>query len=155
VWHSGSWCWYRDASRQEQTSAIGYEVNTLEQPPWLRLTYTFTEKKDALDYHVQLVTTWPRFGGLRWWFVCPLVVGGRPCDRRVGKLYLPPRARYFGCRHCHRLTYRSAQEHDKRVDLLCRHPELIDALLNGHSNPTQLGLALKVFAKQTRRLSGR
>jgi hypothetical protein len=28
-------------------------------------------------------------------------------------LYLPPRARYFGCRHCHDLTYTSCQESHK------------------------------------------
>jgi hypothetical protein len=34
---------------------------------------------------------------------------GRECGRRVGKLYLPPRARDFGCRRCHNLIYRSSQ----------------------------------------------
>jgi hypothetical protein len=28
----------------------------------------------------------------------------------VGKLYLPPGAGYYGCRHCHELTYTSCQE---------------------------------------------
>jgi hypothetical protein len=26
------------------------------------------------------------------------------------KLYMPPSARYFGCRHCHDLTYQSRRE---------------------------------------------
>jgi hypothetical protein len=120
VWQSGGWCWYRDAERREQTSAIGYEVNTLDDPPWLRLTYTFTQSRDALDYRVRLTTTRPRLGGLRWWFVCPLVVGGRPCNRRVGKLYLPPGARYYGCRHCYDLTYTSCQE-SRKYNGLFRH----------------------------------
>jgi hypothetical protein len=42
--------------------------------------------------------------------VCPLRVDGRSCGRRVGKLYLPPAGGYFGCRHCHDLTYTSCQE---------------------------------------------
>ncbi len=46
----------------------------------------------------------------RWWFACPLVVNGRACGRRVRMLYLPPNGRYFGCRGCHDLTYRSCQE---------------------------------------------
>ena len=50
----------------------------------------------------------PHYGGLRWWFTCPLVVGGRSCTRRAGKLYL--RGGYFGCRRCQDLTYRSCQE---------------------------------------------
>jgi hypothetical protein len=33
--------------------------------------------------------------------------------RRVGKLYLPPGARYFGCRLCYDLTYTSCQESHK------------------------------------------
>jgi hypothetical protein len=61
-------------------------------------------------YAVDLVSTAPHFGGLRWWFLCPLIVDGVPCRRRVGKLYLPPRADYFGCRRCHDLTYTSSQE---------------------------------------------
>jgi hypothetical protein len=31
----------------------------------------------------------------------------------VGKLYLPGGGRYFGCRRCYRLTYRSCQESRK------------------------------------------
>ncbi len=58
---------------------------------------------------VRLQETRPTFGGKRWWFTCPLTVNGVACNRRVGKLYLPPGARYFGCRHCYDLTYWSAQ----------------------------------------------
>ena len=61
-----------------------------------------------MDYRVRLVTTTPTYGGLRWWFICPLVINGVECNRRVRKLYLY--GRYFGCRHCHNLTYRSSQE---------------------------------------------
>jgi hypothetical protein len=73
-----------------------------------------------LDYRVRLVTTRPRFGGLRWWFVCLLIVNGRPCSRRVGKLYLPPHGRYFGCRHCHDLTYATCQA-SRKYSSLYRH----------------------------------
>jgi hypothetical protein len=31
----------------------------------------------------------------------------------VGKLYLPPGGRYYGCRHCYDLTYTSCQESHK------------------------------------------
>jgi hypothetical protein len=117
---TGSWAWFRDKARTKQTSAISYEINTRDAPPWLRLIYIFTATKDALDYRIRLVTTRPRFGGLRWWFICPLVVNGRACGRRVGKLYLPPSGRYFGCRHCHKLTYTSCQE-SRKYDGLFRH----------------------------------
>lgn len=62
---------------------------------------------------IPIEATRPHFGGLRYWFTCPLVVNGVPCQRRVAKLYLPPNNRYFGCRTCHRLTYRSCQESHK------------------------------------------
>lgn len=39
---------------------------------------------------------------------------GRHSFRRVGELYLPPGARYFGCRHCHRLTYKTRKRHTGR-----------------------------------------
>jgi hypothetical protein len=85
--------------------------------PFLRLWYawagTSTRDQGSADYAIRLTTTRPRFGGLRWWFSCPLVRNGRPCGRRVGKLYLPGRARYFGCRHCYQLTYTSCQESRK------------------------------------------
>jgi len=38
-----------------------------------------------------------------------LTVNGVACNRRVGKLYLPPGGRYFGCRACYDLAYRSSQ----------------------------------------------
>jgi hypothetical protein len=127
----GSWSWsYRDGKENR----ISFEVDTLDlASPFVRLSYTSTrartEERESLDYAVELTTTQPRYGGLRWWFVCPLVVRGCPCERRVGKLYLRPGGRYFGCRICHDLTYHSAQTHDKRVDALRRNPELLDAIL--------------------------
>jgi hypothetical protein len=51
-----------------------------------------------------------QFDGQRWWFTCPLIVNGTKCWRRAEKLYLPPGAKYFGCRKCHDLSYRSCQE---------------------------------------------
>src|SRR5262249_15874509 len=78
VWHYGRWCWFRDAARTEETASIGYEVNTSGDPAYVRLTYTLTRTQEQIDYRIGLTTTRPRFGGLRWWFVCPLVVNGRP-----------------------------------------------------------------------------
>src|SRR5205823_10573823 len=73
------------------------------------LHYRWRDTEDV-RIPVRLETTPTQFGGRRWWFTCPLVVRGVPCCRRVGKLYLPPGARYFGCRKCHDLSYRSSQE---------------------------------------------
>ena len=80
----------------------------------VRLIYTLTDKRTGekvdLDYRVYLETTPLPWGGVRYWFSCPLVTNGLRCTRRVGCLYLPPGGRYFGCRHCYNLTYTSSQE---------------------------------------------
>ena len=65
----------------------------------------------------------------------------------MAKLYLPPGSRYFGCRRCHRLTYTSCQEHDKRVDALRRNPDALSALMDDAKalGTSQLLLALKAL----------
>jgi hypothetical protein len=154
VFASGTWQWTYASGKG---FTINYMADTCEPAePFVRLSYSWVRpsspEPQSADYRVDLTTTFPRFGGLRWWFVCPLIVGGRPCERRVGKLYLPPGARYFGCRRCHKLTYTSCQEHDKRVDAFRRNPELLDAMLDNlkGASVTQLGLTLKAL-KATRK----
>jgi hypothetical protein len=97
----------------EKVSSIGFDADTGHDTGTARLHYTRTNAGDAMDYRVSLTTTHLPWGGLRWWFICPLTVNGRSCGRRVGKLYLPPSGRYFGCRHCYDLTYRSCQDSHK------------------------------------------
>ena len=113
----GELSWTR-TSTGEQPASISYYVNMLAgESPTIRLYYTITRRGEDhgedLDYQVSLTTTFPVKGGVRWWFRCPLVGNGRYCGRRVGKLYLPPGRRYFGCRHCYDLTYRSCRESHK------------------------------------------
>jgi hypothetical protein len=98
-----TWAWTGGAQ-----SSVGWFVS-LDDVPTLTVHY---RKRDSEEVRIpiRLQTTPTQFGGRRWWFTCPLIVGGVACNRRVGKLYLPPGARYFGCRTCHRLTYRSCQE---------------------------------------------
>jgi hypothetical protein len=48
------------------------------------------------------------FGGDRPYFICPGVVNGICCGRRVIKLH--GAGRYFLCRHCYRLAYASQSE---------------------------------------------
>jgi hypothetical protein len=69
---------------------------------------------------VSLATTPTQFGSPRWWYRCPIVEGRVECNRRVGKLYLPPGAKHFGCRRCHDLTYRSCQESHQTERLIQR-----------------------------------
>jgi hypothetical protein len=108
-----------------KAGTLGYHLTrTPEGEMALRLTYAITNcmsgEKKELNYTVELTTTRPHFGGQRFWFRCPMVTNGVPCRKRVAKLYLPSGGRYFGCRICYDLTYRSAQEHDKRGDMFQR-----------------------------------
>ena len=74
---------------------------------------------------ISLTTTPCHYGGVRHWFLCPAVVDGVLCENRVGKLYLPPAAQVFGCRHCYGLTYESCQQSHK-YDRVMDHLEGLD-----------------------------
>ena len=107
---SGGLSWSRSG---QKTGSIGFCVSIMDTGDYLRLYYSQTsnetgEKKDV-DYKVNLAWTPCHFGGRRWWFICPLVVNGKGCGRRVGVLYLG-NGKYFGCRHCYNLTYKSSKE---------------------------------------------
>ena len=76
-------------------------------PLGLAFRYNAQQKDSAwhsVNYNVPIMQTRCHFGGVRHWFVCPLVVNGRPCGRVCRCLYLAGMAEYFGCRECHRLT---------------------------------------------------
>lgn len=140
---SGGLTWRSGYDRSE-TASIGYVFTPLPAPGRLRLRYTQhrgTEREAQYDYAVQLDTTPLHFGGVRWWFRCPLARTDRsgettPCNRRCGKLYLPSGEQYFGCRICYDLTYRSCQEAHQfdglyqrlAARLGCRFEDVRDAL---------------------------
>jgi hypothetical protein len=90
-------------------SSIGFYVAGNADSRTAHLRYRWADEEDV-NIPVRLEATPTQFGGRRWWFVCPLIVRGIACNRRAGKLYLPPRAKYFGCRKCHDLSYRSCQK---------------------------------------------
>jgi hypothetical protein len=56
----------------------------------------------------------PQFGGQRWWFVCP------KCSGLARKLFMPLDKAWFGCRRCHKLTYRSCQQSHTTAGFLHR-----------------------------------
>jgi len=98
----------------EETGSISIFVSTMYEDNYVRFYYTVTDRstgeKTDYDYKVQLTTTPCNLGGVRYWFICPLSKNGIYCGRRVGKLYLSPGGRYFGCRHCYNLSYESRNE---------------------------------------------
>ena len=106
---SGVWQWSSSRTGQS-TSSIGYSIDMTD--PHVRLEYSLTRTGEHRDYRVELVSTSPNYGGLRWWFICPVSMGGRACQRRVRKLYLSPGCCCFACRQCCRLSYTSQREDD-------------------------------------------
>ena len=57
---------------------------------------------------VRIVHVPCQLGGERPYFICPGVVNGIACGRRVAKLH--GSGRYFLCRHCYRLAHASQSE---------------------------------------------
>jgi len=108
-WKLGEMEWKSGFSNK---SSVGIEVCTIES--YVRFFYTQTEEngeKKKFDYKVSLTTTSCNYGGVRYWFICPLSKNGVYCGRRVGVLYKA--GDYFGCRHCYDLTYNSRNENHK------------------------------------------
>jgi hypothetical protein len=66
------------------------------------------ENWQGIEEPVPLAWTPCHYGGQRRWFICPGVVHGHVCGRRVAILY--GAGRYFLCRHCCDLTYESQRE---------------------------------------------
>jgi hypothetical protein len=100
-----SWAWYRQG---EQIASISARTSNSE----VELSYAYRRNGDednekSVNYTIPLSWTECNFGGKRAWFICPGVVKGRVCGRRVAKLYLG--GGYFLCRHCHDLSYNSRQ----------------------------------------------
>ena len=86
-------------------------INLRAEHDRLHLTYRVRiggGEWEDVNETVRIVRTPCRFGGARPYFVCPGVVNGTACGRRVAKLYGP--GRYFLCRHCYRLAHASQSE---------------------------------------------
>ncbi len=85
----GGMNWSRNG---EKTGSIGFVVSMEEGDEYIRFLYTYTDRNTTeetkFDYKSRLTWTPYYFDGRRWWFVCPLVVNGRKCCRRVGSPHL-------------------------------------------------------------------
>jgi len=136
----------RDASIEFEIFPVDYLSKIM------RFNYTAESdgNEQKIQYDCRLVSTKAFIGGFRWWFTCPLIINGIHCNRRVRKLYLPPGEIYFGCRHCHNLTYRSSQSHNKQVDeLLSLSHEQLLAMVQEGSMKSKF-LAIKALEKKFR-----
>ena len=106
---SGIIKWTRNEPQGENKSSVGIEILTEEGKEYLRIHYTQTEintksQKD-FNYKILLTKTSCKYGGKRYWFICPYNNGEKQCGKRIGTLYKD--GDYFACRHCYDLTYSS------------------------------------------------
>ena len=100
----GGWQWSRDG---EQVASISLRAEAD------RLHLTYRVRTDGGEWEdvaetVRIIRVTCRFGGARPYFICPGIVNGLACERRVAKLHLS--WRYFLCQHCHRLGHASQSE---------------------------------------------
>jgi hypothetical protein len=111
----GNLSWDHDSC--QRNNSIGIVVDLRDQP-YIRIWYTSSDTYDGVtknfDYNVLLSSTPCHFGGIRWWFICPIYINGIACGRRVRKLY--KLKDYFACRECHNLCY-SIQNENHRWEM--------------------------------------
>ena len=101
---SGLWQWTQDG---ERVASIGLSASAGH----LRLSYHVQghgTDGHNVDETVPILRVACPFGGTRPYFLCPGVVNGVPCARRVAKLFAA--GRWFLCRRCYRLAYASQRE---------------------------------------------
>jgi hypothetical protein len=103
---SGGWQWTRDGEK------VAW-INLRAEADRLHLAYRVRiaggEWQDV-EEAVRIVRVPCRLGGARSYFICPGVVNGLACGRRIAKLHGP--GRYFLCRHCYRLAHTSQSERE-------------------------------------------
>jgi hypothetical protein len=128
--YQGGWEWKRDG---ERVAWIQFRRNGNALILSYRVRQHGEEWQDVVQ-PTQIVWMPRRFGGVRPYFVCPGVVNGIACGRRVAKLY--GAGTYFLCRHCYRLAYASQRE--DRYDRALRHANNIRMRLGGEPGTASL-----------------
>jgi len=113
----GTICWQNE---NETTYSIRFTlVYSKDVPNSLCLDYAISGQgdgiKELLFYHIRVTWTPCRYGGKRWWFICPVCEIRGKIIRRCRILYLPKDADFFGCRECYNLSYESRQKHRSRL----------------------------------------
>lgn len=89
------WNWVNDVGEEVEAISVETELSRVV------LRYNAVEpggRSESIEDPILLTQTIGGPGWKRFWFLCPA------CGRRVAILYLK---KYFRCRHCLRLAYRS------------------------------------------------
>jgi hypothetical protein len=125
---SGGWQWTQDGERKAW-------INLEAGSDSLRLSYRVRapggDWTDIVET-VSIIRISCRFGGTRPYFICPGVVNGVACGRRVAKLH--GAGRYFLCRHCYRLAH--ASQHEGTWERALRRANKIRLRLGGNPGTT-------------------
>jgi hypothetical protein len=98
-------CFWLRGQRRTFTWGDGSIIQAERAEDGRRLILHYSYGDRNVDLPIALTKSPCHLGGERLWFICPLEVLGAPCSRRVGTLFAV--RGLFGCRHCHRLGYRS------------------------------------------------
>jgi len=106
VMPGGDWqgtLYWSNVRTGERTASIGYKAY-MSDPDHASIQLNYNWRDEPQNYSVKLTTTKPNYGGLRWWFLCPIT------DRRVAKLYTSPGQPLFASREALGLSYQSQRE---------------------------------------------
>lgn len=114
---AGTVSWWNTASGQLKASVAYCFRRRLLGELDVDLSFCLRDS-DAIVQRVPIVLNRSSDGRTATWFSCPLVRSGSQCGRHVRKLYA--NGPFFGCRHCHKLTYESCQKAHKDERLLRR-----------------------------------
>src|SRR5687768_16736718 len=81
-WRTLAW-----SCRGEPSGKVDAEISVAFDETYMKLNYKFrawnSEEWQPMNYKVQMVSTPCRYGGKRWWFICP----NTRCGRRNSILY--------------------------------------------------------------------
>ena len=111
--------------------SVSFVVDTIEvEDASFNLSYRLGPEERHVDCRIRLTTTTPYFGGIRWWFRCPL------SGRRVRKLYLVWGCDYFASRAALGLAYASTREQPH--ERLLRRRQKIQERLGGTGSEDEL-----------------
>jgi len=98
-------------------------IEKIKNEDKIKLGYILIDSDDLKEkcmYSVELTRVHAKFGGFKYYFICPLTVRGISCGRRVAVLYKPDNEIYFGCRYCHQIKYPTQlfnQKHSAYTDI--------------------------------------
>lgn len=109
---------------------------------------------EPIEQHVNITYSSCNFGGKRPYLLCPGVVSGNHCGRRVGKLFAG--GRYFLCRHCYQIAYGSQSE--ARYERMLRRANKLRIALGGEAGtanwiaPKPKGMWQRTYERTTREI---